>query len=92
MLLPPLELVAGRDQDQFAAEIPHRRQTIYQRLAVVARSALAHDQQMVRGVEFILELIAPDDLDHFGADAAPGGDPTAHNIGRRDLNRSRGIA
>jgi hypothetical protein len=47
---------------------------------------------MVRGVEFILELIAPDDLDHFGADAAPGGDPTANNIGRTDLNRGRGIA
>jgi hypothetical protein len=88
-----MELVAGRDQGQFAAEIPRRRcrQTINQRLAVVARSALAHDQQMVRAW-FILELIASDDLDHFGADAAPGGDPTAHNIGRRDLNRSRGIA
>jgi hypothetical protein len=85
-----MELVAGRDQGQFAAEIPRRRcrQTINQRLAVVARSALAHDQQMVRAW-FILELIASD---HFGADAAPGGDPTAHNIGRRDLNRSRGIA
>jgi hypothetical protein len=47
---------------------------------------------MVRGVEFILELIAPDELEHFGADAAPGHDPTAHNIGRSDLNRGRGIA
>jgi len=89
-----MELVAGRDQGQFAAEIPRRRcrQTINQRLAVVARSALAHDQQMVRGVEFILELIALDEFDNFGADATPSGDPTAHNIGRRDLNRSRGIA
>jgi hypothetical protein len=47
---------------------------------------------MVRRVEFILELIAPDELEHFGADAAPGHDPTAHNIGRSDLNRGRGIA
>jgi hypothetical protein len=46
---------------------------------------------MVRGVEFILELIALDELDHFGADATPSGDPTAHNIGRTDLNRGRGI-
>src|SRR5580704_7225406 len=88
-----MERVTCRNQAHFAAEFPqHRfRQTLYKRLALVARGALAHDQQVFWSVEFIIEGFPPGDLDRFGADAAPLGAATTHNIGRTNLNLRRDI-
>src|SRR6516164_9147653 len=81
-LVPAGEPVTGGNEAQCPAELLERgaRQPFYQRLAVVALGALAHDQQMARRLEAGLERLTPDHLDRVGADSIPCRDATAYNI------------
>jgi hypothetical protein len=70
----PAEIpVAGRNEAQSAAErVQGRlRQAFDHGLAVIALSALAHDEQMTRWPESVFERLTPDHFDRVGLDSIP---------------------
>ena len=88
----PAEIpVAGRNEAQSAAErVQGRlRQAFDHGLAVIALSALAHDEQMTRWPESVFERLTPDHFDRVGLDSIPCRDVAACNIRWVKLNDGR---
>src|SRR5206468_7082283 len=81
-LLPAEKPMAGRNEAQFAAEVPQgrRRQTFDQRFPVIARGAFTHDQQVMRRPDSVFERLVPDDLNGVRPDSVPCRDVTTCDV------------
>src|SRR5262249_38134155 len=90
-MLPAEEAPAGWNENELVRAAAHRgaRQAFHQQLAVVARAMLDRDQQMMLVPEAVFEALVADQLDHFGAYAAPARGAVPDDVGGEKIDRQR---